>query len=244
MEFEEKSIHKRMSISPHYSNIWFNYWGPLSIKGRSDSRSDRGLSTKEENFTEGFKVPGKVQIWSHWDITPLRGKWSYLSWEVKLMSKVAELLQSSKTYASQESRFTKQETGCDSPKPVRRWFQTHNILSPLINGSHKEELRYPLEDKAQCSLLHWQWSFWPITYSPNSDIPDLHGVKGAALGIGALPPVTLKATLRWESRKMKEKQKWKEICSVIKKSLIWWKPQTRVRIKESGGQRLRSKEMG
>lgn len=39
MEFEEKPIHKSMSISLHYSNIWCNHWGFLSIKGGSDSSS-------------------------------------------------------------------------------------------------------------------------------------------------------------------------------------------------------------
>lgn len=42
MEFEEKPTHKSMSISLHYSNIWFNYWGLLSVKGGSDSSSFTG----------------------------------------------------------------------------------------------------------------------------------------------------------------------------------------------------------
>lgn len=37
-----------MSISLHYSNIWFNYWGLLSIKGGSDSSSPtEGLVLKK-----------------------------------------------------------------------------------------------------------------------------------------------------------------------------------------------------
>lgn len=102
----------------------------------------------------------------------------------------------------------------------------------------------PLEGKAPCSLLQRRRSFWPTTCHPNSDIADLHRVEEAALGIGALPPVTLKATPRWESRKMKEKQKMERNLFGYQKSLIWWKPQSRARIKESEGQRVRSKGMG
>lgn len=59
--------------------------------------------------------------------------------------------------------------------------------------------------------------------------------KEAALGLGALPPVTRKATLRWEVKKMEGN------LFSDQESLIWLKTQTRARYKDSEGQRLESK---
>lgn len=74
-------------------------------------------------------------------------------------------------------------------------------------------------------LKPWQWH------------SRLHRQEESALGeqksshVGALPPGMLKAALRWEIRKMGEGKKIRGNLFTDRERLIWWKPQTRARLR-------------
>lgn len=105
----------------------------------------------------------------------------------------------------------------------------------------------PLGDKFQCILLQRPWSFWLISWSPSSDNPGLDRQEEAALDkqtsshVGVLPPVTLKATWISELREMEGKAENEGNLFGNQESLIWWKPQTRARLRsqEASGWGLR-----
>lgn len=109
--------------------------------------------------------------------------------------------------------------------------------SPPTNASPKEELRHPQEIKLNVLYRGHE----TLDQSPAALIVAFQVFTGqpkeAALSTGALPPVTLKATPRWEVRKMEGN------LFSDQESLSWWQPRPE-QDKDSGGQRLRSKRMG
>lgn len=238
MEFEEKPIHTSMSISLHYSNIWFNYWGLLSIKGGGDS----------SNFTEGVVLKRRILL----RISKYQAQYKY------------ELIETSHPYKwfylcpKRWSRCLRKQGYYKTPKSTPPMSQgllakRQDVASPkLWRGSSKLpsfSLTQPMQALRRRSDTHWEIklnvlyrSHEAFDQSPAALIVTFQVFvtgqpKAAALSTGALPPVTLKATPRWEVRKMEGN------LFSDQEILIWWKPRPE-QDKDSGGQRLRSKGMG
>lgn len=153
MEFEEKPIHKSMSISVHCSNILFNYWGLLSITGGGDRSS----------FTEGVVLKrrillriSKYQAQYKYDLieTSHPYKWSYLcpkrwSWCPRKQGNY----KTPKSTPPTSQGLLAKRPDVTSPK---LWRGSSKLPT---NASPQKEFRHPLGDKAQCTTLQGPWRF-------------------------------------------------------------------------------------
>lgn len=169
------------------------------------------------------------------------------------MSKVAELLQNPKIYASHNSRFARQETGSDVTKIVRKWFQAFITVPSPINANLREKLRHSLGDKTQCILYRDHEAFGQlpkalaVTFQASTDKKQLHWMS-KSFYIRVLSPAVLKATLRWELKKMQagrggEAENGRKSVQCSRKPHMVKNPD-QSKTKESRGQLLRSKGVG
>lgn len=111
------------------------------------------------------------------------------------------------------------------------------LLGPPKAPSRKDQ---PLPGGERAIFSYRHQKLWPTTWRRGSGIPGPTGRKKLCWVSRNLPMYCFapwcKRPLRWEMRKTVRNENGREICSLIKKSLIGWKLQTRTR--------LRSRELG